>query len=67
MPESRWRYQDPSGEYVVTEADILRDYWPYWCEQMRKVGKDAMINHENCIEDFVVVHWAQADGPAPKE
>jgi hypothetical protein len=51
----------------VTEADILRDYWPYWCEQMRKVGKDAMINHENCIEDFVVVHWAQADGPAPKE
>lgn len=25
---------------------------------MVKANKHAMINHENCINDWIVIHWA---------
>lgn len=45
-------------EKYVDEDDILRDYFPYWSTKMRYVGKYELINLENCIKDFCVVHWA---------
>ena len=53
-----WRFNDPSGNQFITDDEIIKDYFPYWKEQMIKVGKEDLISHENCIEDFVVVHWA---------
>lgn len=43
---------------VMSEKEILDDYYDYWCEQMRKVGKEDEISEQKCIEDFCVIHWA---------
>lgn len=53
-------YPDESGhvEETLSEAMILQYYYPYWSEQMHKVGKQDMISEELCIEDWVIVHWA---------
>ena len=56
-----WRYQDPSGDYRITDAEILAQYFPYWSAQMTKAGKADQISDEYCIDDFVVVHWAWLD------
>lgn len=52
---------DDKGGYVVTlsEKEILEQYWDYWCDRMRQVGKDP--NHYSqldCIDDWCIVHWA---------
>jgi len=54
------RILDEPETIDVTEQDILDVYWPYWKEKMEhKYGKNSdMITHENCIDDYVVVHWA---------
>lgn len=54
----RYRYQDQDGEHEITRDEILAQYFPYWSEQMRRVGKADQISEESCIEDFMVVHWA---------
>lgn len=44
---------------IVTEADILRDYWTYWSVQMlKRGGRSPRITPNNCIDDFVVINWA---------
>jgi hypothetical protein len=54
---------DPIYE-TLTEDQIIDYYWEYWSGQMRKVGRsEDMITRENCIEDFVIIHWAwEVDG-----
>lgn len=47
-----WRYAS------VSEREILTTYWPYWAQRMRDMGRADLISHENCIADFVTVHWA---------
>ena len=52
---------DDDKSYVsvlMSEDAIVRDYFEYWSEQMRRVGKTDLISRERCIEDFCVVHWA---------
>lgn len=51
--------QEPDGDIVLTEEEIIRDYFPYWKNEMVKVGKENEISHKNCLEDFIVVNWAQ--------
>lgn len=58
-----WTYEEPGddGEVVthkLSEAEIIEQYYPYWQTQMKKVGKEDLINEANCIEDWVTVHWA---------
>ena len=43
---------------TITDAEILSQYFPHWCEQMRRVGKADQISDAACIDDFVTVHWA---------
>lgn len=45
----------------MSEAQILRDYYPWWKSQMEKRGKQDLISEESCIEDWIVVNWAEAD------
>lgn len=60
-----WVYVEPvknSSEpvYVIMEDKaILAEYWDYWCSRMRSVGKEHLINKENCILDWATIHWAQ--------
>ena len=43
---------------TISEDELLKSYYPYWQKQMLKVGKADLITPENCIEDFMVIHWA---------
>ena len=63
-----YQYCEPGDNddvvYVrITETDIIREYFPYWSRQMRKVKQEDQITEERCIEDFCIVHWAyQVEG-----
>ena len=62
MRKFRWNEPGDDGENIVmttTDEEIIANFYPHWCEQMRKAGKDAWISYEECIEDFVAVHWAE--------
>jgi hypothetical protein len=43
---------------VVTEDDIRRIYYDYWCLEMTRAGKADQISWDNCVDDFLVVNWA---------
>lgn len=58
-----WLYTAPlegGGHEVVrtSEDEIRRLYYPYWSREMWKVEKQADITFENCLQDWVAVHWA---------
>lgn len=43
---------------TVTEEEIIRDWYPEWCDKMRKVGREHLISKEECILDWCAIHWA---------
>ena len=55
---------DSGGGYVVilSEQDILDQYYPYWSGRMiEKYGQeefDKTWSKKECIEDWVIVNWA---------
>ena len=62
-----WSYSEPhydaSGKLfnvVVTksEDEILDEYYEYFISRMKRVNKEDLISKDNCINDWVVVHWA---------
>lgn len=60
---TQWKYVDPGPnmepvETIMSEEEILATFFPWWSAQMIKVGKADLISPANCIEDWVVVHWA---------
>jgi hypothetical protein len=64
----KWKYVEPkdpvNGDWsahdiVLTENEILQQYYPRWVQLMIKAGKTDLITPANCIEDFVVVNWAE--------
>ena len=57
MRRKLYRVIDLDGEYIITDAEIIRTYFPWWCSQMRKANVGYLISAERCIEDFCVGHW----------
>ena len=62
----KWKWEEPADEsatssvtIVVTEEEIIRDYYPWWKAKMESLGRHDKISHENCIEDFVIINWAE--------
>jgi len=55
---------------TLSEDDILKEYWPYsygkMCEKYGKDEVDRNWSKQNCIEDWVVVHWAWETDSAGK-
>ena len=59
---------DTSGNVIenkvitVSEEEIRKDYYSYWYDRMcQKFGKDIVdknYSFEDCLDDWVVVHWA---------
>ena len=51
------------GEYDQTVAEtwsedqIIESYYKYWSAKMIQNSKTD-LSRENCIEDWVIVHWA---------
>ena len=54
-----YTYFDQLGQHFWTEKRIIAEYFTYWSDQMKRIGKEDQICHENCIEDWVIVNWAQ--------
>ena len=54
----KFKFLDQDGEHVITEDEIIIQYYPYWCNQMKKVNKENEISVKNCIKDFITIHWA---------
>ena len=53
-----YKFFDQDGEHYVTKEEVLRDYYPHWCERMKKIGKADQISEENCLSDYMVTNWA---------
>lgn len=65
-----FRYNSPIGDgsgednnevITVSEEDIYRDYYPFWKAEITRVhGAErlAQLSFFECIEDFMVLHWA---------
>lgn len=58
-------YPDEDGNDVVetlSEREIVEQYWHYWygrmCDKYGKEHVDAHYTVQDCIDDWVVVHWA---------
>ena len=49
------------GQHVVetwNEEQIIKSYWTHWYTKMIQAGKGDMCTTEQCIDDWIVVHWA---------
>lgn len=60
----KWAYpeQGDGGDpvtVVMTDEEVLATYYPWWSGEMKRLKRDALISEQNCIDDWVVVHWAQ--------
>ena len=53
-----FKYCEPGCDKIISEARIIKEWFPYWEKQMKRANKKDLISYENCIEDFCNVHWA---------
>lgn len=54
-------YPGEHGQHVqetFSEYQILKTYFQYWYGRMREADKLEEVTIENCIQDWIVVHWA---------
>ena len=67
MTNRTWIYEYAGGERgkidcseTITDQEILEQEWEFWSARMKKkYGPNSdLINHENCIQDWVVRNYA---------
>lgn len=46
------------GYDVISEAEILKQFFPEWSQQMEEMGREDEINEQNCIEEWVTYYSA---------
>lgn len=49
------------GQHVVetwSQEQILKSYYTYWNKKMFESGNADQVSEENCIQDWIVVHYA---------
>lgn len=64
-----WIYVEPASAAssepiytIMSDAAVLAEYWEYWQNKMRAVGKHNLngeLNRDKCIQDWVTTRWAQ--------
>lgn len=59
-----------NDHFEATEREIINTYYPFWRDVHRravetkgeeinkKLERDFPLTKGNCIEDFIIVHWA---------
>lgn len=65
-PMRRFKISYPSEKYngahvtkIVTEQEVLSEYYPFWSKQLEEKGLHAIAkDKERCIDDWIAVHWA---------
>ena len=55
--------RDGSPVYeTLSEQEILDQYWDYWygrmCQKFGKEHVDVNYTKQDCIDHWVIVHWA---------
>jgi hypothetical protein len=58
MSEPYYWYDDQGGRHYITRSAIIAQCYPWWAEQMQRIGKGGEISEETCVEDFIVCNWA---------
>lgn len=65
-----WIYAEPASEHcmepvwtIISDTAIIAQYWKYWRDKMVSVGLEKLLNEENCVMDWVSVHWATEANP----
>jgi hypothetical protein len=58
-----WKYvlEEDDGEIgylVISEAEILKQFFSEWKQQMEEMGREDEINEQNCIEEWVIYYSA---------
>ena len=60
-----WKYvveEDYEGEHfgfsLISEKDIIKDYFPEWERDMKSMGREDEISYENCIQEWVIYYQA---------
>jgi len=43
---------------TLSDRDIINEYWEWWSGKMLEKGPNDSCTFENCITDWVIVHWA---------
>ena len=52
-------FENEALTITVSAEWIMQRYYPYWCDQMIRAGKDPeQWTIEDVIMDFCVVNWA---------
>lgn len=46
------------GYAVITEAEILKQFFSEWKQQMEEMGREDEINEQNCIEEWITYYSA---------
>jgi hypothetical protein len=54
--------EDKVRRVILSEESILQRYYPLWIYKMKKGGKEHLISPDNCIRDFITIHYAQYIG-----
>lgn len=44
---------------VLSEDDVREQYYKYWTMKMIQNVPNADLSFEHCLEDWMIVHWAQ--------
>ena len=50
-----------SSEPVTSEYSVLKifeEFWEYWSFRMARLQRSQLITLENCLEDWITLHWA---------
>lgn len=58
VSEPTYLIQEPDGTRMITRSEILRVFFPWWSEQMTRIGKADQISEDECVQDYVTTHWA---------
>jgi len=50
------------GQHVQetwNREQILKFYWTHWNRKMFQSGNSDKVTEDNCIEDWITIHWAE--------
>jgi len=50
--------EDGDVTEILTEDEIISQYYTYWSTKMIQNCPNELITRERCIEDWCIVHWA---------
>lgn len=56
--EPDYLHEFEATKYIYSEEEILGEYWDFWTDKMREVGRSELINKQNCIDDWCTNNWA---------